>query len=229
MSAAIARPRPRRRGPPGAAREIGDRRRQARALVAHLDAHPVASARAPAARPAPAVLDRVGEEVAARLGEAQPVAAHEYAAPPARPSRSAAPAPARRGAPGRHGGADQRADVDRLGTVAPRGRPRARPRGPRAPGRRAAARGRSRRAPRGRAGGARSAAPRRAACSGPRSSWQARATSSARRGAARASSAAAASAAAASDPRPRPRRPSARAHRLARPARRRGGSRRPTR
>ena len=75
--AAIARPWPRRPAWQRVGRERGDRRRQARALVAHLDAHVRACrVRADPHRPG-AVLERVEHEVADRLGEPQPVGVHE--------------------------------------------------------------------------------------------------------------------------------------------------------
>jgi hypothetical protein len=110
---------------PRTAREIGDGSRQAGAVVAHLDANPARIGAGPQLDPAPAVLDGVGQQIPARLREAQAVASHQR---PARRSieMQRRTGPGRRGAPGRHGGADQRPDVDRLGAVA---RAAARPRG----------------------------------------------------------------------------------------------------
>ena len=84
ISEAIARPRPRRPRPARAAAcELRDRAREARALVDDLDPHACAERPAAQLDPAPRVLDRVGQQVPARLGQPHAVAA-QHRDPPRR-------------------------------------------------------------------------------------------------------------------------------------------------
>ena len=111
--AAPAAPPPR----PGPSRELGHRSRQPRPGVDHLDAHPSAGGVAAQTHRPAAVLDRVGEQVPARLGEPQAVAAHRGAG---RLPVSAQISPRRpgHGAPGRDGVLQQVLDGNGLEAVA---------------------------------------------------------------------------------------------------------------
>ena len=224
-----ARPRSRARGPRRAAAPRGGDRarltgpgRPGPASMTSTRTRPADHARAHAHGPA-AVLDGVGDEVAARLREPQRVGADERAA--AQRLDGQRRAERRRERPPRLGGVvEQRADIDELRPRRPRAGRARRRRGRRARAPPAAARGRP---PPPRSASSSPCSPSRAAHSGPRSSWPASATSSRvpRQPQRAAPTRAAADAAA---PSSSPRRDRAHAA-TASPARRPAGSRRPTR